>query len=248
MSEDSEKTLVLKIPSDVYDKLLEKSRKLGYREVSDYITALIDKDLGEPYSINERISRLENAINELRKEGVGKLESHLMRRVQDLVNPVAAEVSKIDLKLAELIEDIDKLRERVEALEKMSEERRAYRYGYEAREKARKTGIERLREEGVIFESEVKGLRDRDRFFAYLERSGAKVIEAKDERVAVDRDLWNSFREKLFEEVTTSSEEEVERQLSKVEVKLFKKLRESGLIYYDSIEKKWKPVAKSLSQ
>ncbi|MEM1643919.1 MAG: hypothetical protein QXS70_05920, partial [Desulfurococcaceae archaeon] len=69
MSEDSEKTLVLKIPSDVYDKLLEKSRKLGYREVSDYITALIDKDLGEPYSINERISRLENAINELRKEG-----------------------------------------------------------------------------------------------------------------------------------------------------------------------------------
>lgn len=248
MSEDSEKTLALKIPSDVYSKLLEKSKKLGYKEVSDYVAALIDKDLGEPYSIDERISRLESAINELRKGDVGRLESHLMRRVQDLVNPVAAEVSKINLKLAELIEDIDKLKERIEALEKTSEERKTYRYGYEAREKAKKTGIERLKEEGVIFESEVKGLRDRDRFFSYLERSGAKVIEARDERVAVDRELWNSFREKLFEEVATSNEEEVERQLSRVEVKLFKKLRESGLIYYDSVEKKWKPVIKSLSQ
>ncbi len=247
MPEDSEKTLVLKIPSDVYGRLLEKSKKLGYREVEDYVAALIDKDLGEAPSINERISRLESAIDELRRGDVGRLESHLMRRAQDLVNPVAAEVSKINLKLAELIEGMDELKERVEVLEKTIEERKA-RHGYEARERARKTGIERLKEEGVIFESEVKGLRDRDRFFSYLERSGAKVVEARDERIAVDRDLWNSFREKLFEEIATSNEEEVGRQLSRVEVKLFKKLRESGLIYYDSVEKKWKPVVKSLSQ
>jgi len=246
-----EKTVIIKLPYEVYLRLIERSRVEGYRLVSDYIRSIIMKELGlETYPsridrIEARLDQLEKRIKELAALDYSRLESRILRKTQDLVNPVSAELSKLSNRLAEVIEKLEDIEGRIGDLEKkvtrlseVSRERRETPH--------RKTGIERLREEGVIFESELRWLRNKDRFFAYLEREGAKIIEAKDERIAVDPDFWNKFTRKLFEEISTSNEEQIKIVLSKAEYKLFTKLKESGLIYYDSTSRRWKPVSKEL--
>lgn len=246
--EKKEKIIAIKLPSDVYDKLVLKSKIEGYKLVSDYIRNIIYRELGLEYEAS-RIERLEKEIRDLRKIldelSVDKIYSRVLRKIQDMINSISAESTKALQRIAELSERIDEIESRITSIEQKVEHALEARAPYKAVEH-RKTGLERLKEEGVLFESELKRLRDRDRFFAYLERGGAKIIEAAGERVAIDRDFWENFKYKLFNEITTNNDDYIKTILSKQEYRLFVKLKESGLIYYDSIEKRWKPVSKEL--
>ncbi len=243
MEDRKEKIIVVKIPYDIYIRLQERCRVEGYSLLSDYVRSIIYRELGIE-TTPSRIERIERRIDELEEKfrdiDVDRIASRLVRRIHDMVNPISAELSKLSNRLAGVVERIDGLEERVNKVEQ------SVARLVETRGVPRKRGIDRLREQGVLFESELKRLRDRDRFFAYLEREGAKVIEAVDERVAVYPDFWEGFKQKLFNEVTTNNEEEIKNMLSDVEYKLFKKLVKSGLIYYNSIEKKWMPTSKEL--
>ena len=246
-----EKMIIIKLPYDIYVRLVERSRVEGYKLLSDYIKSIIMKELGlEEYP--SRIDRIENQLKEITKRleslpeiDYSKIETRLLRKTQDLINPVTAEISRLSSKIADIVERLESVEEKIGEIEK-----KVARISEVSREKReiphRKTGIERLKEEGAIFESELRWLRNKDRFFAYLEREGAKIIEAKDERIAVDRDFWSKFTRKLFKEISTSNDEQIKIILTKTEYKLFTKLKESGLIYYDSTSRKWKPVSKEL--
>ncbi len=264
------KLIVVRIPEEVYKELEERAKRLGYQLVSDYVRSIIMKELGKakPPLIEElesRLSKLEEGeippklyeriwkialsaieespqttltVDELKpvlEKWLDTLMSRIERRVQDLVNPYTAKIDEVYRRLAEIQEKLEEIEEKTKQLEEKIKE-------YKPRQvEKRKTGIERLREQGVVFESELYRLRNRDAFFEYLARSGAKIIEAKNERIALDPEFWEKFTHKLSE-ITTSNEDEIKILLTKQEHKLFEKLKESGLLYYDSKSRKWKLV------
>ncbi len=239
-----ERVIIVKIPEDVYFMLKEKSKVEGYSLVTDYVKALINRELGlEKYTsridkIEKRIKELEDRLNSI--PNLDRIEQKILRTVQDMVNPFTAKINELSLKFAEIVDRLDDIESKVKELEQ-----RIHQISVRTSAK-RKTGLERLKEQGVLFESELRGLRDRDSFFAYLEHGGAKVIATASERIAVDRDFWERFKRKLFEEITTNNEDQIRLLFSKVEYKLFTKLKESGLIYYDSSERRWKPISREI--
>ncbi len=265
------KLVVIRIPEEAYKELEERAKRLGYQLVSDYVRSIIMKELGKakPPLIEElesRLSKLEegeippklyeriwkialSAIEESPSQGtltvdelkpllekwLDTLMSRIDRRVQDLINPYTARIDEVYRRLAEIQERLEELEEKTKQLEEKMKE-------YKPRQvEKRKTGIERLKEQGVVFESELYRLRNRDAFFDYLARSGAKIVEAKGERIALDPEFWERFTHKLSE-ITTSNEDEIRILLTKQEYKLFEKLKESGLLYYDSKSRRWKLV------
>lgn len=271
------KIVAIRLPEKAYKELEERAKKLGFQLVSDYVRAIILKELGKakPPLIEElefRLTRIEEGeippklyeriwkivLSALEEEGVGKLSveelkpvlekwldtltSRIDRRVQDLINPYTARVDEVLRRIAELHERIENLEERVKQIEERIREQKTPPRQLQPYQEKRKTGIERLKEQGVVFESELYRLRNRDAFFDYLARSGAKIIEAKGERIAVDPEFWEKFTIKLLEEISTSNEDEIKILLTKQEYRLFQKLKESGLLYYDSISRKWKLV------
>lgn len=101
----------------------------------------------------------------------------------------------------------------------------------------KKTAIEILTEQGVIFESEVK-LRDPDAFFNKLEREGAMIINTEKERIALSREFFEEFQNKI-KQIHSSDKEETASKLETREAKLFRKLVEEGLAIYNSEIKGW---------
>jgi len=101
-----------------------------------------------------------------------------------------------------------------------------------------KTAMDILKEQKLIIESELTGVKNRGAFFAKLEKEGAVVIETAKGRVAVLPEVWEEFKTKLVA-VHDKSEDEIRDKLGKTLFKLFNFLRESGEIYYDAKEKKW---------
>ena len=177
----------------------------------------------------------------------------LERRIQDMINPWTAKVDSLSSKLAELVERLEALEEKVNELEHRREaappqppiqRERGGGHGYQAvggqeRRTRRRSAIERLREQGVVFEHDAQWLRDRNAFFERLRREGALVFEIGGERVAVDPEFWERFREKLAE-LPTANDEEARFLLGKQHYDLFRKLKEAGVIYFDAGEKRWK--------
>ncbi len=235
-----ERVLLVKLPEDAYRALEQRARAEGYNLVSDYVRAVIMRELGYEGYVS-RIDRLEHRIEELEKKREGidaeKLRKQVERTVMDLVNPFTAEVQRIKQQVAELVERIEGIEEKIKEL---SETQRPARPAPQRYEK-RKSGIDRLREQGVLFESDLTRLRDRDRFFAYLEREGAVILHAEGERIALYPDFWEGFKEKLAR-IHTNIDDEVRKMLTPTEYRLFRVLKESGLIYYDSSTKTWRLI------
>jgi hypothetical protein len=94
--------------------------------------------------------------------------------------------------------------------------------------------------EKVIYESNIAGkINNLDAYFSKVaEKCGAEVLEAKGQRVAVEPNFWNEFKEKL-NSLNTNNESEIKKVLGTKGHKLLKTLWEGGLIYYDSVNGKW---------
>lgn len=261
VSEDVYKEIAERAKREGYELISDYIRTLILRELGRAPPSLIkdlDRRLGKleegelPPKLYDRIWKLvlsaleEQGANFLKveslkpvlEEWLESLLTRIDRRVQDLVNPYTAKIDELMRKVADLYERIEQLGAEVQDLKKKLSGQRPYM----PRKTERKTGIERLREQGVVFESELGRLRNRDAFFDYLSRQGAKIINVHGERVAIDPAFWEKFKKKVFEELSTSNEDEVKLLLTKQEYRLFIRLKESGLIYYDSTVKKWRSV------
>ncbi len=261
VSEEIYKEIVERAKREGYELISDYIRTLILRELGKTPPPLI-KDLdrrlskleeGElPPKLYDRIWKL--VVSAIEEQGTGGLTADSLkpileewlesllakvdRKVQDLVNPYTAKVDELMRKIAELYERIEHVETEIKDIKKKLGEQRTYTQ----RKIERKSGIERLREQGVVFESELGRLRNRDAFFDYLSRQGAKIINVRGERVAIDPEFWDKFKRKVFDELSTSNEDEIKLLLTKQEYKLFIRLKESGLIYYDSTVRKWRSV------
>ncbi len=207
---------------DTYEKLLEKATDKGYLRVEEYIMELIRSDLR---------GGLELDIAQI----MDKLKPRIKRYVEDIVNEYLSMVMENKRKIAELYEKIEEIKELVRKAEEKP------RQPQQPPPRRRKTGIEILREQKVLFESRLERLRNKDRFFDYLKRQGAIVLELEGERIAVDPDFWMEFKEKISG-IRTYDEREAVKDLLPVEQELFMKLRRSEIIIYDSRTHSWRVV------
>jgi len=211
-----------------------------------------------PYNVIEKIVRrypgstIEDAVRQFILDIVGgevqviqtqQDLSRIQRLLQDMVNPFTAKVDEVARRLSDVVETLDTLSERVKTLE---EEVKSLRVRSEAQvttqqvKEVRKSAIDVLRDQKVMFEKDIASkIRNRDAFFDKLRREGAVVLEVKGQRVAVEPSFWNEFRMRL-ESLATNNESEVREKLGKVGYNLLKTLWESGIVYYDSVNKKWK--------
>ena len=263
------RVILIKIPEELYREIEERAKNEGYTLVKDYIIAIILRELGRapipplknlerrlemlergelPPAVYDRIWKMiEAAIKEKSIEGVNIDElreildkwlhtvmNRIERKVQDMINPFTAKVDDISRRLTDVYEKVEELETKIKNMEKQLA-------SIQVKETKRKTGLERLREQGVVFESELSGLRNRDAFFRYLEREGAKVLRLINERVAIDPEFWTKFLEKITS-IKTANEEEISKKLTKQERKLFSKLKESALIYFDPMSSTWKLI------
>jgi len=241
--------LMIRIDDDEYRKLEQRAREHGLLSPEEYVRVMLRRELrGE-----ESVSR--GSEPQLRGGGersgvalrvVEKLMTIIERKVQDMINPFTSKIDENARRLAMLMERIEALEDRVKALEEKiksleQSERRAGEVA-ERRERAakRRSIAEILREQGVLFESDIANrIRDRDTFFNKLSRVGAIVLELKGERVAIDPEFWKEFIQKL-ENISTSNEDEVSKILNPKEFRLFERLRESALLYFDATSKRWR--------
>ncbi len=237
------------------------------RSIEERLERLESGELPQP--LIERIGSIVRAVLQEELKGVQGLEdidrivARLERRVQDMINPWTGKVDRALQAIAELQERLEALEEEVKKLREAFEEQRERlehveqrehrvevvprRHGYqhyphggeEGYRRRRRTAIEWLREKGVLFESELTRLRDRDAFFEKLRREGALVIELPGERVAVDRDYWTRFLERL-RRVNAVREDEVRAVMDDAMFKLFQKLKEAGLVYFDARTGTWR--------
>jgi len=99
-----------------------------------------------------------------------------------------------------------------------------------------------LNREKIITEGEIVGKYpqdSRDRFFKkWKEVCKAHVIEGSKERSVVLPEVWEEFLRKIST-INSDKETEVKKVLDKDEYKLFKWLKEEGLLVFSVVEKKW---------
>ncbi len=246
-----ERIIAIRLPEDVYRELEQRARRLGYSLLSDYLRDIIYRELG--YKDKEEYTRriveeiLESRLSALGKvQDAEKIAARLEKRLQDLINPWTAKIDQLSNRVAELYEKIETLEEKIKSLEEAEASKREQVQRYRApvesrREPRRRTAIERLREQGVVFEHDVQWLRDRDAFFERLRREGAIILNIGGERVAVDPSFWQNFREKV-EQLPTPNDEEARILLTEQQYQLFRKLKESGLIFFDASRRAWRFV------
>jgi hypothetical protein len=212
------KYLTLKLTEEEYKELEERARAEGYTLVADYVRTTILGGRGEK---NVDLSEVTNTIAQ-----------RLERKLQDVLNPFTGK--------------IDDLAKRVSALEEKvsgAEEQRPQKPQSEPKpqqqkqEEQRRTAIDILKQQGVMFESELR-LRNPDAFFSKLDREGAKIITTDNERIAIDQDFLRSFKEKLAT-IDSDDMELAQKKLRPTEYKLLEKLKSYAVAIFDSTKKRW---------
>lgn len=231
------KIITLRLDEKVYEELLKRAKEEGFSTVAEYLNTLILRIVEE----KPQISGVREGVEDSSKKSfvVDRLLSLIERKIQDNINPFTQKIDDLGRRVAMIIERIEGLEERVNSLEEKVKNIEALRTESREQKRVRKTAIEILREQKAIFERDiVSKIRDRDSFFARLEREGAIVIEAKDERIAVEPQFWHNFISKL-KNVRTNNDEELKKLLDPIELRLMQKLRESALLVFDGTSKSW---------
>ncbi|HID72499.1 TPA: hypothetical protein EYP38_01040 [Candidatus Micrarchaeota archaeon] len=261
-------SLKIVLPNELLRKLEVEAKRRGFKSVNDYIVHILSEAIKEEKELTylflrelmERIKRIEkgnftedfiksvkNIIKSVKEEKVilseeliNRAAIRVERKIFDIINPYTSKIDGLNRKIAEVIERFETLENKVNTLEQQLAEMQ--KVSAEVKEKPRKSAIEILKEQKTIFESEIMGkIRNRDLFFNRLERDGAKIIQTKSERIAVDPDFWNYFVNKV-RNLKARSVDELRRKLPKVEYKLFNRLKESALLYYNAVKNRWEII------
>ncbi len=229
------KIITIKIDEKLYEELEKKAREEGLLTIAEYIRSLIMRELGKQSK--------EEVVSETSKKTQATLDRIILlleRRIQDKINPFTSKVDELSRKTAEIVERIEGIEQKILEMEERLKIKSSAEAHIKAEHKApRKTAIDILKEQKVIFERDIANrIKDRDSFFAKLEQSNAKVIEAKDERIAVDPNFWENFIKKIMK-ISTNNDDEIKQALDSIESRLFYKLKESAIAIYDNTTKKW---------
>ena len=231
------KVITIKVDDKLYEELEKKVKVEGLLTVSEYVKVLVLKDLGkqEKESIEEATKKAQITLD--------KITLLLERRLQDRINPFTSKIDELNRKIAEVVERVESIEQKIMEIEEKLKTKREAETQIRAEHRVpKKTAIDILKEQKVIFERDIASrIKDRDSFFARLERSNAKVIEAKDERIAVDPNFWENFIKKIAA-ITTNNDDDIRKVLDAIENRLFYKLKESALIVYDNISKRWQAL------
>ena len=141
--------------------------------------------------------------------------------------------------LEALLDKVSSLEQELKSLTAGTSPRAAKTVEHEERVRRRKSAIDFLKEQKVMFEADIANrIRNRDAFFERLRRDGAVVLELKYGRIAVDPDYWEEFKS-ILEELSTSDDAEIEKRLGKRGYALLKALSEDGVVYFDATKRKW---------
>jgi len=225
-----------------YRRLIDETKRRGYVLPRDLIRDIVIDYLEhggrvQGYSVQIDERKLAEAISK-----------RLERTIADLINPFTAKIDDIQQRLADIIETVEASQKPItERHETGRAEHRTYNEARRAQwrggeEQSQSGAIERLRQQKVVFGSDVSWMRAPDRFFRKLEREGAVVIDAGGERIAVDRGFWEEFKRSLAEVGIRDSDEAsslVEAMLGVKAGELFKKLVKAGLVYYNDEAGSW---------
>lgn len=102
-----------------------------------------------------------------------------------------------------------------------------------------------LEERKIIVEGDIADRYDRntrDRLFRkWKEMCKAEVVEGSSERAAVTPQLWEELQKKI-NMINSDSNELAKKMLDKEEYRLFRWLRDQGVLVFSNIEKRWKIV------
>lgn len=213
----------VKIPEDAYSVLEKIALREGFSSISDYISSMILN------AIKER------AVSEDTSE---KLKNKLERYIQDELNKRLSIVETLRRQVVEVYEKVGELEQRISGIESaLKESRTDEKPRVEA---PRKTAIERLREEKIVYESKLPSRIQRDRLFSYFERMGAVVIKLSRERIAVDPDFWRDFKQKLLNELSSNREEDILSVLGDKGYMLWKTMYTDNMLVFDPKARKWR--------
>ncbi|MEB3817072.1 MAG: hypothetical protein LRS46_03945 [Desulfurococcales archaeon] len=173
---------------------------------------------------------------------VDRLAKRLERAIQDLLNPFTGKIDEINRRLAELIESLEAEESREQPLPQPSLTGKQTTYERAERTVRRHTAMERLKDEGVVFEEDIRWMKAPTRFFQKLEREGAIVLDIHGEKVAVDPDFWREFKEVIAGiQISDLSEASnaIEEQLGVNASRLFRKLARAGLLHFNEEKGIW---------
>ena len=224
MGEENRKVIIkVEIPEDDYKVLSKIAKSSGYSLTVDFIK---DAILSLAESGEKNISK---------KEITEYISRRIEKVVQDLLNPFTQKIDSLSSRIAEL-------EEMIENIEEGKEEHQKEEYQYERRpekevkQQKRRTALEILKEQGIIFSESVQWLRSPEAYFKKLEAGGAVILNIDGEKVAMDREYWERFKAKL-ETIAIREPKEVEdilvSEFGENASRLFEKLSKKGLVYYD---------------
>ncbi|MEM4429285.1 MAG: hypothetical protein QXJ33_05550 [Acidilobaceae archaeon] len=224
MSKTEDKVIIkIELSRGEYEALKAISRREGYNLVSEYVKSVVKKALGER---GEKVEGL--SVKEL-SEAIGK---RIERIVSDLMNPYTGKIDDISRKISDIIT----------ILESISQEKEKTAKTIVREAKKPITAIERLKSQGVVFSEDVQWMKSPEKFFEKLKKEGAIVLEYGSERIAIDSDLWESFREEV-QSISVRDVDEastlIESSLGESAGKLFRKLAKIGLLLYDEDNGVW---------
>lgn len=224
MSKTEDKVIIkIELSRGEYEALKAISRREGYNLVSEYVKSVVKKALGER---GEKVEGL--SVKEL-SEAIGK---RIERIVSDLMNPYTGKIDDISRKISDIIT----------ILESISQEKEKTAKTIVREAKKPITAIERLKSQGVVFSEDVQWMKSPEKFFEKLKKEGAIVLEYGSERIAIDSDLWESFREEV-QSISVRDVDEastlIESFLGESAGKLFRKLAKIGLLLYDEDNGVW---------
>jgi len=163
------------------------------------------------------------------------------RVVQDLLNPFTGKIDEINRRLSEMIEILES-EEAGETPPPQPPRESLPQERAEARATRRPSAIDRLKEEGVVFEEDVKWMRSPSRFFYKLEKEGAVVIDVREGKVAVDPEFWREFLDEVRSLQVSDVEEAariIEDRLGPQAAKLFRRLVKAGLLHFNEESGSW---------
>jgi hypothetical protein len=181
-------------------------------------------------------------VNEFLSGRASKPESRAdersLRTLLDILNAYTGKIDELNRRVSQVVEILEGISSRLQNLEEQLRSTVQQPKQVEKRE-PRKSALDILKEQGVMFESDIASkIKNRDAFFERLKRGGAVVIELAKERVAVDPDFFTRFKDRVAK-LSSSSDDILSRELEKSELRLLKALSSSGLAYFDSTRKRW---------
>ena len=178
------------------------------------------------------------------EDSLEKLYRRIEREVQKLLIPWTEKIDDLAKRLAQLTEEVEEIKNKLsqeggkEGVVEGAERKRWH--SEEQREKKRFTALDRLKAQGIIFESDLRTIRFKDSFFEKLKRGGAKIIStSRYGRIAVHPETWERFMQVLNESASGDDAEVLEKLDDEHLKMLFSALREDGLLIFDRSLGRW---------